>query len=541
MKKLAVAAGILSIGMLLVPRVRDELSWQSARFQGDSEALGAYVAAWPEGAHHEEARYVLDEERWIEARELDTVRALEEYLAVPRTDDLEKRANERIDELREDDSPFDQALAAFSGTALERFLRDFPGHRREAEASEILEELRRGEPISELLEQDAIAVTWTGIGIESMAVTIENLSEQGLSVALPAGSYLIADDQSVQNMVVTRSRLLLVPAGETVTATVAVACANRARKVPSTEDHFTLDRAHASALAQLAPILDEERTPYPTLQAAVWIITDNATWEQMGVLTQGIARVIRPENAVEALRSCDRAGIPIEEKWIWEQRLMLLGRLEAGPLSQWLEERGGGFLRGLRDSNFRIRMDAARGLSQRPGAESVAALLAALDDEAHDVRAAAAVSLGAIGDESCVPALIALLEDESVMVTSSAAGVLGRMLDPRAVEPLIELLSRPWYASTPAWHLGDFGDLRAVEPLCEVLRGEDVIAAQNAAVSLGKLGDRRAIQPLIDVVDRRMNSIPERASEALSLLTGAEDVPTDRNELIAFWKAWTEE
>ena len=150
------------------------------------------------------------------------------------------------------------------------------------------------------------------------------------------------------------------------------------------------------------------------------------------------------------------------------------------------------------------------------------------------MRSTAARSLGALGDVESVPALISLLSDEDGAVADPAAHALAELRDPRAVEQLRE----PRRASAPAWVLGGFGDARAVEPLCRVLTSEDLVAAQHAATSLGKLGDARAIAPLIAVVDRRHNSIPEAASRSLSELTGAQGVPTGREELIAFWKSW---
>jgi hypothetical protein len=89
------------------------------------------------------------------------------------------------------------------------------------------------------------------------------------------------------------------------------------------------------------PILDKAGVNTETKQAAVWIVTDDADYYDLGILVAsqfgfGGSRVINEVETVRALRICDEAGIDIKRKRIWSDKKEILSGLEDGELKKWL-------------------------------------------------------------------------------------------------------------------------------------------------------------------------------------------------------------
>ena len=174
MKRILVRAGLLALGLLLVPRVRDELHWRVATVQGDEESVHRYLRAWPYGAHVGAAVARLEDVASAASQRRDTVRTYEAFLEASWSDRFVPAARARVSALRSDDAPLERAMAEDTSAALEAFFEDFPGHLREEEARSRPALLRHGEPIGELLARGDVAVTWRGIGIDQVGVTVQN-------------------------------------------------------------------------------------------------------------------------------------------------------------------------------------------------------------------------------------------------------------------------------------------------------------------------------------------------------------------------------
>jgi hypothetical protein len=90
------------------------------------------------------------------------------------------------------------------------------------------------------------------------------------------------------------------------------------------------------------PVLEAERVDREVRQAAVWIVTDNADYYDLGILVVsqfgfGGSRVIREPEAAAAMRLCDRAGINLRRKAIWRDRERILSGLDEQPeLKEWM-------------------------------------------------------------------------------------------------------------------------------------------------------------------------------------------------------------
>ena len=83
-------------------------------------------------------------------------------------------------------------------------------------------------------------------------------------------------------------------------------------------------------------------------QAAVWIVTDDADYDDLGSLVETFgpvalpgmgSRVIREAQTARAMKILDEAGIDITGKAIWRDRERILSKLEDAGLRQWLQRR----------------------------------------------------------------------------------------------------------------------------------------------------------------------------------------------------------
>ena len=119
--------------------------------------------------------------------------------------------------------------------------------------------------------------------------------------------------------------------------TVPAACANIRRAIPGEEVGFAVRAApRQRALERLMPVL--AGADRDVVQAAVWIVTDNASYSDLGVLTAGAwgPRVIGAREAVAALRFCEEAGVDVRRRAIWRDRRRMAQELEDGDLKAWL-------------------------------------------------------------------------------------------------------------------------------------------------------------------------------------------------------------
>jgi hypothetical protein len=92
-------------------------------------------------------------------------------------------------------------------------------------------------------------------------------------------------------------------------------------------------------------LIDRSHVDYATRQAAVWVITDDASYDELGILVRpssfgfGGTRVIGLTEAGRALQICDEAGIDITQRALWRDRARLLDGLADGELKRWLSGR----------------------------------------------------------------------------------------------------------------------------------------------------------------------------------------------------------
>jgi hypothetical protein len=182
------------------------------------------------------------------------------------------------------------------------------------------------ENIRDLIEERKIEVEAKGSGISNMELKIKPKIDLNIKVSIPPGTFFRANSGSSQNMISTKGltvKLEVEPGFdiEWTQVDVPVACANMHKAVPESSDTFEVERSpNQDELEKLLPILDAENVSDSVKQAAIWIITDNADYNDLGTLVSNGSRAIKEYEASEAMRLIDKAGIDIEKKAIWVDR-----------------------------------------------------------------------------------------------------------------------------------------------------------------------------------------------------------------------------
>jgi len=328
---------------LKTARAQPTRSWWSADFHRIDDRPAAIEERLLQ-AETEGSRGAVEQLRWADAKSADTLAAYRIYLERYPDGRYAQDARTRQAALLCDAAPF--ALTSQEGTreALERFLQEYPGHRREREARELLRSLD-GYDIVDLLDKCMIEVEPAGSGIESVAVKVRRLVPYGVTVKVPVGTFFVSEKPSTQNMVATSECEETLTTDEWTTLSVPAACANHSRDVPGFTDRFTVQHsAHSLDLVRLMPVLDGAQVSYGVRQAAVWIVTDNVNYANLGRLVRraswmptGGSPVIRHYEAAQAMKICDEAGIEITQKAIWQDRATIINGLQDTDLKIWLE------------------------------------------------------------------------------------------------------------------------------------------------------------------------------------------------------------
>ena len=387
MKKLiGVTIGIIvaSLALAVIPGSRDEIHWRWADYKGETSSYESYVKTWPAGRHAGEAKVLYDNHAWADAQAAKTVQGFERYVQLHEDgkhvaeakDGIEslrwqetatantikafqnyttlhpegphmREAEAKLASLRTDDAPFKAALKVGTEARLKQFLEDFPGHRKAADAQQAIRDITQERDIVDLLAEKKVKIQAQGSGIQRVSVRVRRLVPYPLAIRIPVGTYFVSARRSAQNMVTTAESKARLTTDDWLDISVSAACANRPRDIPGSDDSFTVQRSpHQKELAKLMPVLGRAGVGYATRQAAVWIVTDDASYSDLGILVSrpqfqpfGGTRTINEEETARAMQICDEAGIDVTRKRIWGARKQILQGLKDGKLKKWLEQR----------------------------------------------------------------------------------------------------------------------------------------------------------------------------------------------------------
>lgn len=202
--------------------------------------------------------------------------------------------------------------------------------------------------IIDLLDEGKLEMRAEAQGINSMDLELQNLTDGSLDVEIPAGTFFISSDSVMQNMVVRSSQTVRLDDQNPMTVLLEVACANIHREIPGSETGFEVRRSPMQAeLERLLLSLELADAEYDVEQAAIWIVTDNASYEDLGILVRTSignplgSRAIGYDDAARAMQFVDEAGIDISRKAIWNDREEIAAEVEDSQLARWIIGREG--------------------------------------------------------------------------------------------------------------------------------------------------------------------------------------------------------
>jgi hypothetical protein len=199
--------------------------------------------------------------------------------------------------------------------------------------------------IVDAIQTKKIEVQAEGSGIDTVSVRIRKKVTSPLTIRIPVGTFFVSGNDSAQNMVSTSESSVELSSKDWVSVSADAACANRPKDIPVEGDKFSVQKSPQQAeLAKLMPVLNNAGVDTETKQAAVWIVTDDADYEDLGTLVEsptgyGGTRAINEKEAANAMRICEKAGIDITKKAIWNDRKEILKDLKDNDLKIWLKNK----------------------------------------------------------------------------------------------------------------------------------------------------------------------------------------------------------
>lgn len=137
----------------------------------------------------------------------------------------------------------------------------------------------------EAVKNNYVRFSAHGNSIESSYINVENLTDMKLHLVIPAGTFLSANSSRYQNMVLTKPTDIVLEAHKTYSASVSTACMNIHRDIPGGDNTFAVSqRPDNHLLSKVVKLLNEGNYKYSVIQAAIWIVTDGASYSDVGIL-----------------------------------------------------------------------------------------------------------------------------------------------------------------------------------------------------------------------------------------------------------------
>jgi len=197
--------------------------------------------------------------------------------------------------------------------------------------------------ILSLVDAGSIEVEVRGSSIDEVGLSLRRLENEDFFVLIPAGTFFVSGDSSAQNMVSRRPVQVTLTDNAWRQVQVPAACANMELRVPNEGTSFSIRSSPSQfELELLMTELENAGLGYIVEQAAIWIVTDDASYADLGTLVGGFgfgSRLILETDAARAMKVVDEAGIDIARKAIWADRDQILAGIDEPELATWLQDR----------------------------------------------------------------------------------------------------------------------------------------------------------------------------------------------------------
>jgi hypothetical protein len=321
---LAVAvASVVGLVCFFLPDIREMWAWRTAKTADTVESYANYLKSWRACRHAEEARRRQDERAWAHAQKQSTEEGFNAYLQALPAGSYAAEARNRVEEIL-----WHQTTNFPTVESVTNYLGAYPRGRFRSAAAVMLKDMEGGD-IFELMRERKIKVSARGDGIQSVDFEVGRLVSHAVTLRVAAGTLCLSGTPSAQNMVLTKTREHTVT-GESISFSVSAACVNLHKEIPKGETEFRLERGRPDGdLAKLVSLLATREVDYATRQAAIWIVTDNATTEELhrlALVGSGIHnfgsrnQLINEPEIASAIQLCSEAGIDVTRKAIWIER-----------------------------------------------------------------------------------------------------------------------------------------------------------------------------------------------------------------------------
>ena len=298
---------------------------------------------------------------WEIAQNQDNISGYEEFLRLHPDSEFSNDAQSRLDALQRDLALWESVEKAGSLEAYKDFADKHSQSPYAERAISVIDECEAdlaGRDIVDLLKERKIQVRSSGSGIENVKLELRLNVKHRVTVKIPVGTFFVCSG-SAQNMVGTMEKTVVLEDDDWTSVSVDATCANRTRRIPHTEDKFIIEKSpKQKELQKLLRVLRKADASFAVRQAAVWIVTDNANYADLGTLVTrrinafggiqpfgglqpsgGGTRTIREPDAARAMKICDEAGIEMTRKAIWRDRETIRRALPEGELKKWLGDR----------------------------------------------------------------------------------------------------------------------------------------------------------------------------------------------------------
>ncbi len=253
------------------------------------------------------------------------------------------RENQRLLPLFGADARTD-LLAMDSPEAMAELARNAPDPRW-AELAALWEADRGVQDLLALRATGRLALEAGGNTISVEALDLVNRSDHTLRVRIPSGLKFAAGG-NFQNMVTLTDVTLSIEPLSPERVILPAACANLDRPVPGMGDRFQIEPLEPdSELYRLSQVLGDASISSYSKQAAVWALTDDADYSDMGKFIEITyvgdpgSRAVGPYQAGVALQLLEEAGLDYRAARLWQDREFLLEKLQPGLVRDWLAER----------------------------------------------------------------------------------------------------------------------------------------------------------------------------------------------------------
>ena len=109
----------------------------------------------------------------------------------------------------------------------------------------------------------------------AIAAEIQNLTTDDVQLNIPAGTHLLASDETIQNMLVVETQVVAISKGGTGSVILHAFCTNHQRQGPDYEQSYILNSSPDAKLTALGAFIGANKYFTHPAQATVWAFSDN--------------------------------------------------------------------------------------------------------------------------------------------------------------------------------------------------------------------------------------------------------------------------